>query len=75
MAPLKANRKEKLLQVAIHLLEKKTEQLTCGGACFSLQSSGGQVVARRYKAESQLWLLLWDQQPGEQIPGSTSGNF
>lgn len=40
MAPLKASREEKLLQVAIHLLERKTEQLTSGGTCFALQSSG-----------------------------------
>lgn len=47
MAPLKVSREEKLFQVAIHLLEKKREQLTARGMCFTLQSSGTQVVARR----------------------------
>lgn len=57
-APLKASRVENLLQVTVHLLEKKTEQLTSGGACFALKSSGTQVVARTWKAESHLWPLF-----------------
>lgn len=58
MAPLKVSREEKLFQAAIHLLEKKTGQLTSGGTCITLQSCGTQVVAWRWRAESQLWPLF-----------------
>lgn len=44
MAPLKVSREEKLFQVVIHLLEKKTGQLTSGRTCVTLRSCGSQAV-------------------------------